>query len=440
MQVELIIKVDGQILEARSVEISGTPTEIEEQTHALAKTLARPVVQKGIQDYLDQQTDLRCCRRPMYRNGRRTLWLTTLEGKIKLSVTRHRCSNCGGERTPVLDETLCGPHRVSRPLAKRVCQLATNEHFTQLPGLVYDQHGVSLSHDQLQKLVLTAGTAAEKQRLAEVQLKKERLASGLRCLPPAATIHPRRVYVSCDGIMYCTNLREPDPNHPGENRLIWQQMKVGCVYWQDERERWHKRVLWGRESPEDFGQSLYFLACRCGYREAKEKVFAADGGDWCWRISRNYFGDAVGILDWYHASEHVYETGKRQSSDKSLQEQWTESALSELKLGGGRGLLSWLQKELKGKRGKKRASIEGLMKYVSTRLNEMDYPDYRLKHYQIGTGMIESTAKQLVSQRLKGSGMRWSEAGALAMTALRALTLNGSDSWSKFWANLALPA
>lgn len=441
MQATITISIAGQPDEVLAVEISGSPTELEEQSHALGKKVGAHLAQQGLQEHLQQQNPLRCCHRPMHKNGRRTLHLTALDGKIKLSAPRFRCSKCERERTPTLDDILCGPHRITRPLARRVCQLATTEHFTHLAQRVYDQHGASLSHAQLQQLVLTVGTAAENQRRAEVELKRERLASGLRPLPPpAAEVLPKRVYVSCDGIMYCTNLREPDPHQEGENRLIWQQMKVGCVYWQDGQERWQKRVLWGRESPEEFGQSLYFLACRCGYREASETVFAADGGDWCWRIGANYFAEAVGILDWYHASEHVYEAGKSQSSDKSLQTAWAKTALAELKLGGGRGLLSWLEEELKGKRGKKRESLEGLKRYVSGRLGQLDYPDYRLKNYQIGTGMIESTAKQLVSQRLKGSGMRWSEAGALAMTAMRALTINGPRCWSKFWTNLTLAA
>jgi hypothetical protein len=115
------------------------------------------------------------------------------------------------------------------------------------------------------------------------------------------------VYVSYDGIMYCTKESEPDPRQPGQQRLIWKQMRVGCVYWQDEREHWHKRVVWGQE--EDFlsfGAALYRLACRCGYRQAEERILAADGGEWCWTIHQTYFADSSGVLDWYHASQHVW--------------------------------------------------------------------------------------------------------------------------------------
>ena len=66
----------------------------------------------------------------------------------------------------------------------------------------------------------------------------------------------------------------------------------------------------------------------------------------------------------------------------------------------------------------------------------MDYPTYRTREFQIGTGMMESTARQLVGLRLKGPGMHWSEQGALAVTALRAQDLNGR--WHTFWKNLIL--
>jgi hypothetical protein len=139
---------------------------------------------------------------------------------------------------------------------------------------LFDQHGVSLGHEELLALVHDVGGAVEERRRAEATWSAEQ--SPPRW--PTAKVDPKCVYVSVDGIMYCTNQSEPHPQDPNRSRLIWQQMKVGCVYWQDEHERWHKRVLWGRESVEEFAASLFRLACECGYQEAQTKVFAADGG------------------------------------------------------------------------------------------------------------------------------------------------------------------
>ena len=302
------------------------------------------------------------------------------------------------------------------------------EHFPRLPQLVAAQHGVTLSHDTILELVHDVGTAVDQRQLAEAQRSTHR-----RVPPPAEQVAPAKIYVSCDGIMYCTNLTEPRPDDPNRSRLIWHQMKVGCVYWQDADERWHKQMIWGRESPEEFGASLWRLACQCGYQQASEKIFAADGGSWCWEIQAQYFSDATGILDWYHASEHIWDAAKNITTDTKA---WANLAIGQMHDGGGTALLCWLKLQLPKSRGKRRAALEGLINYVATKLNMMKYPDYRSYGLKIGTGMMESTCNQLVGQRLKGPGMHWSDVGALAVTALRAIEFNGK--WNSFWNSVAL--
>lgn len=90
---------------------------------------------------------------------------------------------------------------------------------------------------------------------------------------PRATHSPQRLWISCDVVMFGTNETEPDSQHPGEQRQIWRQMRVGVVAWQNEKDEWHKQMIWGQEDDyQSFGASLYELACRCGYHEAEEKL------------------------------------------------------------------------------------------------------------------------------------------------------------------------
>ena len=51
--------------------------------------------------------------------------------------------------------------------------------------------------------------------------------------------------------------------------------------------------------------------------------------------------------------------------------------------------------------------------YFANQVHRMDYPAYRAKGWQIGSGSVESACKQ-VGHRLKGTGMRWSPEGAEA--------------------------
>ena len=64
----------------------------------------------------------------------------------------------------------------------------------------------------------------------------------------------------------------------------------------------------------------------------------------------------------------------------------------------------------------------------------MDYPRYLAHGWQIGSGAVESSCKRVVTQRLKGAGMRWSERGSNAMCYLNALHLSQATQWNGFWA------
>jgi hypothetical protein len=434
MLVQITVQVDGREVRVCKT-LAGTPAEREEGVQGLLREVGRGIAEAALNEAAAQTQHPCCCGRPMENRGSRVRTLQGLQGALRIRRTRYRCRTCQRECTPADGLLECGRHRLTRPLAKRVCQLATVEHFTRLPQLVFDQHGVSLSHHEILDLVHDVGGAVDSQRRAEVAT----WAASADKHWPAAEVTPRRVYVSCDGIMYCTNQREPDPQQPDQQRLVWQQMRVGCVYWQDDQERWHKQMIWGREDAPDFGASLFRLACRCGYREAQERLFAADGGEWCWSIQQAYFAAAQGILDWYHASEHVWDTARAlHPHQDTAARHWAEAALARLHDQGGCALLDWLLAERARWRGRKRQRLQQLINYVQPRLDRTNYPAYRARGWQIGSGMIESTAKQLVALRLKGPGMHWSEAGALAVTALRATDLNGR--WHKLWNNLILNA
>lgn len=51
----------------------------------------------------------------------------------------------------------------------------------------------------------------------------------------------------------------------------------------------------------------------------------------------------------------------------------------------------------------------------------------------IGSGVVESSNRRVVTQRLKQAGMHWSKKGAEGVMALRASYLSSSARWSNFW-------
>lgn len=85
-----------------------------------------------------------------------------------------------------------------------------------------------------------------------------------------------------------------------------------------------------------------------------------------------------------------------------------------------------------------RDEYQKVLGYFTNQVHRMDYPTCRPKGWPIGSGSVESACKQVVGQRLKCAGMRWSEAGADAICHLRALFRSQIGQWDAFWTALAV--
>jgi hypothetical protein len=334
-----------------------------------------------------------------------------------------------------LDEALDLPAgEVTPGLARRALRLGTRMSFADLQEELLAQHDVRLTDSTLDALAQKVGGVA----VADLQAALDVLAALPRGVPREQQVAvqrpaPGRLYVSCDGITYRTCYREDDPGHPGQKRMVYQEMKCGAVFWQDETGRWHKRVASGRDDPQRFGLCLWRLAVQCGLLTCPDVIFISDGGAWCDTVAGSYFNGATRILDWYHLSEYVWKAGRGlYPGDDKRAARWVGDCLGHLHDSGGTGLLAHLQRCRAARGGQDAEALDVLVDYLSPRLPITDYPGYRAKGYVIGSGMMESTCKQVVGQRLKGTGMQWSEAGALAMAALVSHRLN--QTWDEFWA------
>ena len=362
-----------------------------------------------------------------------------LNGLVTVRRARFRCATTGVFEYPLDTALDLPPHEVTVSLARRAMRLGTHLSFETLQDELRYQHDVRLSATILDRLMQTAGGVAERDR-AQAAATLATLPVGVvreeKVLALAPIVRPKRLYISCDGVMYPTRYRQEEK---GRKRLIYQEMKCGTVFWQ-EGTTWHKRVVSSREEPDRFGLSLWELAVRCGMLQADEVIFISDGGAWCDTVARNHFHDATRILDWYHLSEHIWEAARVLYGDEAAQGRWVSRCQALLAEWSGIGLLRYLRRSRSARTNEASSAavdaIDTLIGYLEPRQAITDYVEYREKGYAIGSGMMESTCKQLVAIRLKGSGRQWSETGALAMTALIAQRINGQ--WDTFWASRPL--
>ena len=137
MLIHITVKT-GDREDVLSQEVVGTASQREELAHQLGRRVGCVAAQAALQEQAEQLSRPHCCGHPMENRGWRTKTLQGLDGPLLIRRRRYRCRRCGREHLPADAHQQCGSHRLTRPLAKRICQLATIEHVTHLPQLVFD--------------------------------------------------------------------------------------------------------------------------------------------------------------------------------------------------------------------------------------------------------------------------------------------------------------
>ena len=218
-------------------------------------------------------------------------YFTTLCGKIGVNRWVYQCEQ--GHRHAPWDakQKLLG--RYTRRVAEVMCRLVAHLDFREAASELSRQ-GIEVSHMALQKKVGAWSEALSVCEEVDTQTLQDN----------------ERWYVSCDGCH--TNSPEG-----------WKEVKVGCVYKDYPQlgtgatpsvRTSSIRYVAGRQNAAHFGKELYGLATNSGiYQEAidtQEIVFIGDGAAWIWNRCDEYFPNAVEIVDYMHATSHLYHVAK----------------------------------------------------------------------------------------------------------------------------------
>lgn len=176
-------------------------------------------------------------------------------------------------------------------------------------------------------------------------------------------------------------------------------------------------------------------ATKLGLGKANQIVAISDGGNGLEEaLRRHFWADLTCVLDWYHASEHLHDYAKHlHPREAAAQALWAKQAKDLLYEQGGTALLAHLREQAVPEDATTAEELRKLIGYFAGNEHRTDYPSYRSHGWDIGSGPTEAACK-VVGARLKGSGMRWLEAGAAQVAPLRALYQSGPECWDTFWA------
>lgn len=145
-----------------------------------------------------------------------------------------------------------------------------------------------------------------------------------------------------------------------------------------------------------------------------------------------HYPKALQILDFYHVSEYVWDVVReRHPEDLQRQRKWVQCQVKRLKASRWQDVVESLR-FLKGSHALAEA-VKVLKRYLENNAERIDYKRYLDLGLMIGSGVVESSNRRVVTQRLKQSGMHWSVQGAEAVIALRACYLSSSNQWWQFW-------
>ena len=186
---------------------------------------------------------------------------------------------------------------------------------------------------------------------------------------------------------------------------------------------------------DDLGRLLRRQAAQVGWDELEQQLAVSDGGSGLEDFQRKNFPKTERILDFFHASEHVGQMAQAVcAGDPGGAAQQTADWCHLLKHSGGPVLRAqWEQLNTGDWSDVRREVYRQELQYFRNHEHKMDYPRYLANGWQIGSGAVESGCKRVVTQRLKGAGMRWGERGSNALCNLHALPLSQAGCWDDYW-------
>jgi len=355
------------------------------------------------------------CQQSLKPMGRRPKQLQTVCGSLQLERRVYYCQLCGEMRAP-LDERLGVAQGGMTPgLMRLVCRTALELPFQQSQHLLSDTLGFTpCSAREMERIAGRHGQLLESSPQSEMALQAPSPKSAKYCLAIDGTMIP--------GL--------PDPI---AHRLCWHEVKLAVGF--DPQEVRMPFYIAGREDVESFGQRLWRQLQHRGLDQNSFQLILGDGAPWIWNLADLHLPGVPQLLDFYHAAEHLFATAELLWSTVKAS-RWWQRRLAQLKQGELSNFFDALQRLARSYPNiDSDSSPKRLLQYFRDNQQRLRYEWATRERLPIGSGAVESGAGHIVQQRLKQSGMRWSDPGAQAILNLR--TLHRSGDFEQYWENLA---
>jgi len=404
-----------KLLEEKTPEEPGTLAEIEEISQEVGEQIKREIEESFCgrhgSGYVGPKMACSCGGIAEFKGYYRKRHVSLCCEHV-LRRAYYYCSACCGGFAPIDRKLSLDSQCTSIAVRTRVARLAAWIPFERLSKELEVLFGLDLSKNTCERIAEAVG-----QRVASESRSREAAVLSGKAVSPR--VLPNRLYIGIDG----TGV----PMRGGGTR----ESKTGVIYETRERkgkvEVMNQEYLATLERVDLFGDQVYARAFRRGVENARDVACLGDGASWIWRSFAHHYPNSVQILDYYHASEHLGTVANAWYGEGAKAAQrWVKARqadlLSDCVESVIRSIRSWIPVDDEAR------EIRRLnLRYFTENGDRMRYASLAANGYHIGSGLVESACKTVVGMRLKGSGMRWSQAGAEAMLSLRASLLSNPD-------------
>jgi hypothetical protein len=356
-------------------------------------------------------------------------------GPVTISRAWYHCAACGHGLAPRDGELGVAGATMSPGLAKMSARAGAAVPFTPGAALVGELAGITLTGRRLGRHAEADGTAAA----AAIQAQAAAItARQVIPLPPAPA--PDLLYIAVDGtgVPMVAAETEGRAGKGDDGTAHTREVKLCCCFTQtslDEdgrpvRDPASSSYLATFAPAAGFGTLMAAEARRRGAAHVRQLVILGDGAHWIWNLASQHFPQATAIVDLYHAREHLHDLAKLlEFTLGDHKPGWLDARLAELDAGDIPAICAAARAFPLA--GRKAADLDTALGYFEHNTHRMRYQHFRSLGMFVGSGAVEAGCKAIIGQRLKLSGMHWTQPGATGILTLRCQQASGR--WEEIW-------
>jgi hypothetical protein len=194
-----------------------------------------------------------------------------------------------------------------------------------------------------------------------------------------------------------------------------------------------RAVVAAVEEADEFAGRVRAEADRLGVTTAADVTVLGDGAEWIWNLAADVVPQAAGVLDAFHAIEHIAGAAAAVWGDGTAEaEARTAAGRVALLRDGKAGIERWVGVAIGAAPvGGSTDPLLALAAYFAKHPTRLGYADRLADGRSIGSGLVEGAVKQLVNRRLKLTGARWRVDHVGPLVELAALA--DSPDWHALW-------